>query len=204
MKNEIKEALIKNKVNVDLLIEQLCATSAVKHKQSPIFDKKEFEKVKSVDEFWERLRGLLTIFNFDLFKHIVEISGCRAAQDILKDFLPRFDPSAIEDLDAFCMLENKPWEELPMRVLKAIMPTDKFTLKLVKFAKEKMSEAYQLNEYALYFFKAEWGSVVLHYYTPQSLLSYKKPEGDKETSYVYDTASCSDKMLIRYDNTIIN
>ena len=183
MKNEIKETLIKNKVDVDFLIEQLCATSAVKHEQSPIFDKKVFEKVNSVDEFWERLRGLLTIFNFDLFKHIVEISGCREAQDILKDFLPRFDPSAIEDLDAFCMLENERWERLPTHGVKAAVATDKFTLKCVNSVKKVLSE---LTKCALHFFEVKpQGSVVFLHYITESLSPFEKPEGDKEISYAY-------------------
>ena len=47
----IKEALIKNEVDVGLLIELLCATSAVKNKQIPIFDKEVSEKIRSIDEF---------------------------------------------------------------------------------------------------------------------------------------------------------
>ena len=86
------------------------------------------------------------IINFDLFKHIVYISGCREAQDILKDFLLRFDPSAIKDIDAFCMLENMLCEKLFMPIWKAIPTTEKFTLKLVNLVKESIKTMYPLYE----------------------------------------------------------
>ena len=170
----IKEAFIKNKVDVDLLIAQLCATSAVKHKQKykqiPIFDKEVFEKIESIDEFWERLRGLLTICNFDLVKFVLEISDCIEAQDILKDFLPKFDPSAVEDLEPYW--EYEPWVRLPMPVLSATVDIEKFSLKVIKSFEEMMLKIYELNECALHFIRAEQGPVVLHYYITKSLSSY--------------------------------
>ena len=166
----IKEALIKNEVDVGLLIELLCATSAVKNKQIPIFDKEVLEKIRSIDEFWERLRGLLKICNVELLKCIVEISGCKEAQDVLEEFLPKFIPAAVEDLERYW--EEERWVELPMPVLSVTMCCNKFSLKVIKSVEEMMSKIYKTNEYALHFFRAEQDPVILHYHVSQSLSTY--------------------------------
>ena len=153
--------------------------SAVENQQIPIFDKKVFEKVRSIHEFWDMMKGLLTIVNFELLKLIADISGSKVAYDILKeDFLQKFNPSAIEDMRPYWELE--PCLDFPMLVLKVQVSTEKVqvstekkvTLKFIKSVTEMISKQHKVNEYALHFFKAERDPVVLCYYILRSVHLY--------------------------------
>ena len=62
MTTRIKEALHKNNISVAVLVEQLCAVSAVSNKKVPIFDEDMYEKITSVDELWRKLKKLLEYF----------------------------------------------------------------------------------------------------------------------------------------------
>ena len=53
MTSNIKQALINNNVDVAVLIERLCAISAVKNENVPLFDEDVFERIQSIDKFWK-------------------------------------------------------------------------------------------------------------------------------------------------------
>ena len=75
----IKQALISNNVDIVPLIEQLYAISAVRNKNVPLFDEDVFERIKSIDEFWRKLRNFWNIFDYELLEYVVEVSECGEA-----------------------------------------------------------------------------------------------------------------------------
>ena len=109
MTSKIKQALISNNVDVGSLIEQLCAISAVKNKNVPLFDEDVFEKITSINEFWRKLRIFWNIFDYELLQYVVEISECREAKEIFEGFLSKIDTSAIEDVHLVldCRIEDR-------------------------------------------------------------------------------------------------
>lgn len=172
MSIEIKEALIKSRVDVVLLIEQLCAISAVRNKDVPLFDKDVFEKIRSIDDFWKVLRGFWTIFNYDLLIYIVKISQCSKAQDILNEFLSRIDPSSIEDVDMMLHCKVEHWEGSPKPVLRIKVNAEKCTQNIEKEIKDIVKETYELDKYALRLVGIKKGCIELFYYISRPLKSY--------------------------------
>ena len=102
MTNRIKKALISNDISVVSLVEQLCTISAVSNKKVPLFDEDIFEKIRTVDQFWRRLRMFWSIFDYDLLQYVIRISECSKDQEIFEEFLSRIDPSAIKDVRRSC------------------------------------------------------------------------------------------------------
>ena len=172
MTNEIKEALIKNNVKVASLIEQLCTISAVRNKKVPIFDEDVFDKIKSLDDFWKKLRGFWTIFDYELLRCVVKISQCKEAHDILDKFLSRIDPSAIEDADLVLHCKEEQCEGSLKPMLRIKVKTEKCTVTIKKMVEETVSKAYNLDRYALHFYSIKKGCVELSYYVSEPLKSY--------------------------------
>ena len=172
MTNRIKQALIRNNVDVVSLIEQLCAISAVKNKHVPLFDEDVFEKITSIDEFWRRLRIFWNIFDYDLLQCVVEISECQEAQQILKDFLSRIDPSAIEDADLVLDYRVEHREGSPKPVLRIKVNTDECTFNVKKMVKEIVSEKFKLQKYTLRFRGIKNGCIEIFYYISRHLKLY--------------------------------
>ena len=169
MTNRIKQALINNNINVDSLIEQPCAISAVKNQKVPLFDEDVFEKIKSIDEFWKKLKNFWNIFDYELLQFVVEISDCREAKDIFKNFLSRIDPSAIEDEDLVlhCQVQNREGSLKP--VLRIKVNSEKCTLDIRKMVEATVSEAYNLHKYTLRLQGIKKGCVELLYYISKPL-----------------------------------
>ena len=107
--NSIEQALIIQNVDVALLIKQLCTISTVKNKNVLLYDDDVFEKIKSIDALWRKLRCFWNIFDYELLEYIIELSDCREAQKIYEEFLSRTGPAAIEDVDLvlYCAEENR-------------------------------------------------------------------------------------------------
>ena len=55
MTNRIKQALIRNNIDVASLIEQLCAISAVKNRNVPLFDEDVFKEITSINGLWRKI-----------------------------------------------------------------------------------------------------------------------------------------------------
>ena len=173
MTKRIKEALIRNNLNVVSLVEHICTISAVSSKEVPLFDKKDISgEVTLVSEFWKKLKGYWNIFDYELLWHVIEISECREAQDIFEEFLSRIDPSAMEDLDLVphCRVEH--WEGSLKPVLRIKINTKKCTLKVKKVVEEVVSKTYQLKKFALHFQGIKEGCFELLYYISQPLKLY--------------------------------
>ena len=172
MTSRIKQALIKNNVDVVSLIEQLCAISAVKCKNIPLFDEDVFEKIKSIDDFWRKLRSFWNIFDYELLQFVVEISDCKEAQHIFVEFLSRIDPSAIEDVDLVldCRVEDR--EGLLKPVLRIKVKAEKCTTAIKKRIEEIVSKTYNLERYALRFQGIKAGCIELLYYILKPLKLY--------------------------------
>ena len=151
MTRRIKLALINNNVNVVLLIEQLCAISVVKNKKVPLFDEDVFENIKSIDDFWRKLKTFWNIFDIELLRCIVEISGCREAWEILEDFLSRIDPSAIEDEDLVLHCGGEHYEGSLKPVLRIKVHTAKCTLYIKEMVEEIVTKTYNFDRYGLCF-----------------------------------------------------
>ena len=149
MTSSIKQALINNNVDVALLIERLCAISAVKEKKVPLFDKDVFEEIQSVDEFWKRLRDQWNIYDYELLEYIVNISGCREAKEIFKEFFSRLNPSAIEDVGLVLDCRVKDREGLLMPVLRIKVKAEKCTPHIKKMVEKIVSEKFNLDKYTL-------------------------------------------------------
>ena len=172
MTNKIKQALISNSVDVVSLIEQLCAISAVKTKKVPLFDEDMFEKVKSINDFWKMLRGFLSIFDYDLLQCIIEISECTEARNILEEFLSRIDPSAIQDIGLVLHCGVLEREGSLKPVLRIKVNSRECTLEIKHMVEKVVSEAYDLNMYALCFQGIKEGCIELLYYISKSLKLY--------------------------------
>ena len=172
MTGRIKQALISNNVDVASLIEQLCIISAVKNKKVPLFDEDVFERIKSIGDFWKKLRAFWSIFDYELLQCIVEISECKEAQDILAEFLSRIDPSAIEDVDLVlhCKVEDQEGSLKP--VLRIKVNSKKCTLSIKKSVEEIVSKTYDLDRHALRFQGIKEGCIELFYYISKSLELY--------------------------------
>ena len=173
MTQRIKEALIRNNVNVVSLIEQLCTISAVSNKKIPLFDKDMSEDITSINEFWKRLKCFWrNIFDYDLLWYVIEVSECREAEEIFERFLSRIDPSAIEDVDLVphCRVEH--WEGSLKPVLRIKVNAEKCTVRIKKMVEEVVSKRYQLDKYALHFQCIKEGCIELLYYISQPLKSY--------------------------------
>ena len=169
MTNRIKQALISNNIDVAPLIEQLCAISAVKNKKVPLFDEDVFERIKSIDDFWRKLRSFWNIFDYEFLQYIVELSDCREAQVIFEEFLSTIDPSAIEDVELVlhCRVEDQ--EGLLKSVLRIKVNTDKCTLSIKRRVEEIVSKTYDLDKYALRFQGIKEGCIELLYYISKPL-----------------------------------
>ena len=173
MTQEIKEALIRNNVNVVSLIEKLCTISAVTNKKIPLFDKDMSENVTSIDEFWNKLKCFWkNIFDYDLLWYVIKVSKCREAEEIFERFLSRIDPSAIEDVDLVphCRVEH--WEGSLKPVLRIKVNAEKCTVKIKKMVEEVVSKTYQLDKYALHFQGIKEGCIELLYCISQPLKLY--------------------------------
>ena len=169
MTNRIKQALINNNVDVVSLIEQLCAISAVKNQKVPLFDEDVFERIKSIDEFWKKLKNFWNIFDYELLQYVVEISDCREAKDIFEKFLSRIDPSEIEDEDLVlhCRVQDREGSLKP--VLRIKVNSEKCTLDIKKMVENTVSEAYSLCKYTLRLQGIKKGCVELLYYISKPL-----------------------------------
>ena len=167
--NRIKQALINNNVDVVSLIEQLCAISAVKNQKVPLFDEDVFEKIKSIDEIWKKLKNFWNIFDYELLQCVVEISDCREAKGIFKEFLSRIDPSAIEDEDLIlhCQVQDREGSLKP--VLRIKVNSEKCTSDIRKMVEKTVSEAYNLHKYTLRLQGIKKGCVELLYYISKPL-----------------------------------
>ena len=163
MTNRVKQALINNNVDVASLIEQLCAISAVKSKKVPLFDEDVFERIKSIDEFWRKLRSFWNIFDYEFLQCIVKLSDCREAQVIFEEFLSTIDPSAIEDVDLILDCREEHREGLLKSVLRIKVNTDKCTSSIKRKVEEIVSKTYDLDKYALRFQGIKEGCVELLY-----------------------------------------
>ena len=172
MTEKIKQALICSNVNVVVLIEQLCAISAVSDKNVPLFDKDVFEKMKSIDEFWRELRIFWNIFDYDLLRFIVKVSRCEEAQVILDKFLSRIDPSLIEDVDLVlrCRVEHREGSLKP--VLRIKVNAEQCTLSIQRKVKKTVSEKFNLREYVLCFRGIKKGCIELVYYVSKRVMSH--------------------------------
>lgn len=171
MTEKIKEALFNSDVSVSLLIEQLCAISAVKSKKVPLFDEDVFEKVKSINELWRKLRKFWNIFDYDVLIFVIDISECTEAQDIFNNFLARIDLSAFEDMGL--VLDYKIYvEELMQPLLRIKVNAEKCTLGIKNKVKEIVSKKFNLEEYSLRFNGIRDGCFELMYYLSKAMVSY--------------------------------
>ena len=172
MTSNIKQALISNNVDVGLLIERLCAISAVKNKKVPLFDKDVFEKIKSIDEFWKQLRDQWNILDYELLEYIVNISECREAKEVLQEFFSRIDPSAIEDVGLVLDCRKESRKGLLKPVLRIKVNCQKCTPDIKKQVEEIVSKTYNLDKYALRLRSIKNGCIELLYHISKPLKSY--------------------------------
>ena len=141
----------------------------MKNKEVPLFDEDVFENIKSIDDFWKILETLLRIFDYKLLWRVVEISECGEAQQILDEFLPRINPSAITDVDLvlYCKVEH--WEASIKPVLRIKVNSEECTPDVKERVEEIVSTTCNLEKYALWFQGIKEG---LLYYISQPLKTY--------------------------------
>lgn len=174
MTRRVKRALINNNVDVVWLIEQLCAISVVKNKKVSLFDEDVFENIKSTDDFWRKLKTFWNVFDIELLRCIVEISGCREAWEILEDFMSRIDPSTIEDEDLVLHFGGEQHYEGSLKpVLRIKVHTAKCTLCIKEMVEEIVTKTYNLDRYGLCFQGVKEDVYIeLLYYISQPLKSH--------------------------------
>ena len=172
MTDRIKQALIKNNVDVASLIEQLCAISAVKNKNVPLFDEDVFEKIKSIGDLWRKLKNFWNIFDYEFLLYVVKISNCREAQEIFENFLSRIDPTAIEDADLVLHCKGEHQEGSLKPVLRIKVKAEICTPNIKSMVEEIVSKIYDLEKYALRFQGIKKGCIELLYYISKPLKLY--------------------------------
>ena len=173
MTNRIKQALISNKVDVVSLIEQLCAISAVKDKHVPLFDKDVFEKITSIDKFWENIKNFLEHFlTMRCYSVLLRYLSAEKLSRSLKNFLSRIDPSAIEDVDLVLDYRVEHQEGSPKPVLRIKVNAEKCTFDIIKMVKRKVSKSFKLQEHTLRFRAIKKGCIELCFYISKPLKSY--------------------------------
>ena len=171
MTTKIKQALQKYNITVALLIEQLCAVSAVNSKKVPILDEETLKKIKSIDELWRKLRNFWNIFDYDLLILVIDLCECSEAQEILDSFLAKIDLSALEDIGL--VLHYKIYEEkLTLPILRIKVNAEKCTLDVKKKVKQIVSKNFDLQEYALYLRGIKEGCFQFIYRLSEELMSY--------------------------------
>ena len=172
--NKIKEALITSDVNVVSLVEQLCTVSAVGNQKIPLFDEDAFEKLESMDEFWNRLKMFWSIFDYDLLQFVIKITECEKAQTILEEFFSRYDPSVVEDVDLVLHCRVEFWEKSLKPILRIKINTDSCDLDVLQKTKKIVVETYNLQKHSLCFkgvFIKE-GCIELLYYISKAMMMY--------------------------------
>ena len=172
MLTRVKEALHRNKICVDVLIEQLSVISAVKSKKVPLFDEDVFAKITSINELWRKLRKFWSIFDYDLLLLIIDLTECTEAQEILDNFLIRIDPSALED--AGLVLQHKVYEEedLLQPRLRIKVNTEHFTKDVQEKVKKILSKKFDLEKYSLSLVGIKSGCVELVFYISKATMLY--------------------------------
>ena len=170
MTTRIKEVLHKNKVSVDKLIEQLCAISAVRYKNVPIFDEDISEKVESVDELWKKLRSFWNIFDYDILILVIRFADCSEAAEIFDDFLAKIDLSVLDDGIVLYHEEYKGESKRP--VLRVKVKAEKFTIDIKNKVKDIISKKFELSEYSLRLKCIKEGCVEFIYDISKAVVSY--------------------------------
>jgi len=170
---QIKEALHNNRNNISvaLLIERLCATSAVSNKKVPIFDDDISEKINSVGELWKKLKRFWNILDYDVLILVINLAECSEAREILDVFLAKIDPSALEDMGL--VLHYRVYqEELTQPLLRIKVNAEKCTFDVKKAVKQIIAKKFDLQEYALYFKAIKEGCFQFVYCISKAVMSY--------------------------------
>ena len=172
MTTGIKCALIHNNIEVGLLIERLCAISAVKEREVPLFDEDVFTKIKSIDELWKQLRDQWDIYNYELLRYIVKVSECGKAKEILEQFVSKIDPSAIKDVEFVLRCQKEKQTGTLKPVLRIKVNCQECTPNIKKKVEDIVSKMYDLDKYTLRLRSIKEGCIELLYYISQPLKSY--------------------------------
>ena len=171
MTDKIKNALIKNNIDVGSLIEQLSAMSTVRDKKVPLFDENVFEKIKTIEDLWRKLRNYWSIRDYDILIFVLKIVECEEADDIYKEFLSRIDSSILKDIEFVLSCKECKGEGLKEH-LYVKLGVKTLTVKIKKRAEEELSQVYNLEKYALTFMAIKEGCIELTYGISKALKSY--------------------------------
>ena len=209
MTNRIKEALIRNKIDVVSLVEQLCAISAVSNKNVPLFDEDVFDKVTSIGEFWKMLRKFWNIFDYELLCYVIKLSECREAEEIFKDFLSKIDPLSIDDVDLVLHCREDHWKGLLKPLLRIKVNTEECTLDVKKMVEEVLSNSYELKKFSLRFQGIKESCIEFLYYISQPLkihlLQFKITESILEDFHTHHIISLHiDEFELKVPSKIID
>ena len=169
--NRIKIALTNNNTDVGTLIEELSAISVVKNKKVPLFDENVFEKVKTVEDLWRKLRSCWSILDYDILIYILKLVDCKEANDVYEEFLLRIDPSVLQNTEFVLSCKEYEGEGL-LKHLRVKINAETLTAEVEKKAKKAVSEMYNLTKYALTFKGIKQGCIELIYGISKALTSY--------------------------------
>ena len=169
---EVKNVLIKSKVNVTDLIMALCSTTVVKDKKVPLFNEDVFDKVKSIDDLWKKLNGLWTIFDYELLDYIIELSNCKEAQDIFKNFFSQVDLSALKNVDLMPYYKEEQSEGSLMPVFRVKVDAKECTLNIYETVKNIIAKVFEFIKCALQLTYIKKGCIELSFYISEPLKLY--------------------------------
>ena len=172
MTNSLKQALINSNIDVNSLIEQLRAISAVRDKNVPLLGEDVFTKITTVDELWKKLSAFWSIYDYDLLRFIIKITKCQEAKNILEEFLSRIDPTVIEDVDLVlhCRVEQREGSLKP--ILRIKVNAERCTVYVRSKVEETVSKNYNLEKYTLRFKGIKEGCIELLYYISKAVMAY--------------------------------
>ena len=177
MTDKIKEELSQyiSDSNVDSLIEQLRAISAVRDKKVPLFAEDSFKRVSNMRSLWQILSGFWSIYDYDLLKLVLKIINCKKANRILDHFLLQIDPAEIDDVDFVIHYKVYERTEFPKPLLRVKVKVDKVD-SCSRHHKEEVTKALSktcdLESYSLRLKGIREGCVELMYEMSEELKSY--------------------------------
>ena len=176
MTKNIKKALIKNKCNVNTLIEKLKKLYVNDYKKIPLFDEDEFDKKETIESLWHKLSAYWEIYDYDLLIYFVKICSCEEATKIFEKFVSRIDSSIIvnKNLVLHYKLHAYKKEDVSRETLRVKVNANSCDPFLRDQVKESLFHVYDIhaNRCALHLKTITKGCIEMRFIASRSLLSH--------------------------------
>jgi len=147
--DKIKQALIRNNINVHSLIQQLSTIPAVKDQKVPLFDENIFKRVRTMDDLWNILRNHWAIDNYDILTYVVDMAECTEATSIYDSFMATIDSATLKDIPNIA-LRSDVYEGQGLKPqLRVKVGEKECTPAIITKVKKVVSKKFKLKDYTL-------------------------------------------------------